>query len=223
MSPRRSSWLSGLRAPVLAAALVAGVGGFFAAEETAAAQSKIAVIDVRRAMLETEEGLRVQATLKKLFDSRQVELDAKQQKLQAEKESLEKDAQNKKVPQEQLQRRFETLQKQAAELQAIAMEYQREMQRKETEMTTPIYQRIIGIVRRIAAQDGYEIILEKASVPYMRADLEITDRAIQMYNSGQGGDAAPGKPGATQPGKPATPAAPAAPPAAAPAPAPKKK
>ncbi|HVK67756.1 MAG TPA: OmpH family outer membrane protein, partial [Polyangium sp.] len=172
-----------MRAPVLAAALVAGVGGFFAAEETAAAQSKIAVIDVRRAMLETEKGLRVQATLKKLFDSRQVELDAKQQKLQAEKETLEKDAQTKKVSQDQLQRRFEALQKQAADLQAIAMEYQREMQRKETELTTPIYQEIIGIVRRIAAQDGFEIILEKTAVPYMRADLEITDRAIQMYNS----------------------------------------
>ncbi|MDC0744329.1 OmpH family outer membrane protein [Polyangium mundeleinium] len=218
MNPRRSSWLQGLRAPVLAAALVAGVGGFFAAEETAAAQSKIAVIDVRRAMLETEKGLRVQATLKKLFDSRQVELDAKQQKLQAEKEALEKDAQNKKVSQDQLQRRFEALQKQAADLQAIAMEYQREMQRKETELTTPIYQEIIGIVRRIAAQDGFEIILEKTAVPYMRADLEITDRAIQMYNSAQaGGDA--GKPPATQPGKPAAPAAPAT----APAPAPKKK
>ncbi|WP_338046638.1 OmpH family outer membrane protein [Polyangium spumosum] len=214
MGTRRSSWLSGLRAPVLAAALVAGASGFLAAEGAAAAQSKIAVIDVRRAMLETEEGLRVQATLKKLFDSRQVELDAKQQKLQVEKESLEKDAQNKKVPQEQLQRRFETLQKQAAELQAIAMEYQREMQRKETEMTTPIYQRIIGIVRRIAAQDGYEIILEKASVPYMRADLEITDRAIQMYNSGQGGDAGAKPPPAT--GKPAAAGKPAAP-------APKKK
>ncbi|MDI1482539.1 OmpH family outer membrane protein [Polyangium sp. y55x31] len=222
MSPRRSSWLAGLRAPVLAAALVAGVGGFFAAEETAAAQSKIAVIDVRRAMLETEEGLRVQATLKKLFDSRQVELDAKQQKLQAEKEALEKDAQNKKVPQEQLQRRFETLQKQAAELQAIAMEYQREMQREETKATTPIYQGIIEIVKRIAAQDGFEMILEKTAVPYARADLEITDRAIQMYNSSRpGGGAAPAKPGATtQPGKPASPGAP---PPAAPAPAPKKK
>lgn len=216
---RRRSWLSGLRAPVLAAALVAGVGGFFVAEETAAAQSKIAVIDVRRAMLETEEGLRVQATLKKLFDSRQVELDGKQRQLQTEKEALEKDAQNKKASQDQLQRRFEALQKQAADLQAIAMEYQREMQRKETEMTTPIYQRIIGIVRRIAAQDGYEIILEKASVPYMRADLEITDRAIQMYNSGQGGDA--GKPPATTPPAATAPGKPAAT-APAPAPAPKK-
>ena len=76
-------------------------------------------------------------------------------------------------------------------------------------------EQIIGIVRRIAAQDGYEIILEKASVPYMRADLEITDRAIQMYNSGQGGDAGAKPPATTPPaatGKPA-----------APAPAPKKK
>jgi len=202
------SWLPRMRGPVLAVALAAGLGGTFAMEQAAEAQSKIAVIDVRRAMLETEEGLRVQATLKKLFDSRQVELDGKQQKLQVEKDALEKDAQNGKVPKEQLQRRFENLQKQAAELQAIAMDYQREMQRKETEMTTPIYQRIIGIIRRIAAQDGFEIILEKTAVPYMRADLEITDRAIQMYNGGQASDAGPAKPAPAAPGakQPAAPA-----------------
>ena len=36
---------------------------------------KIAVIDVRRAIAETEQGLRVQATLKKLFESRQVDIE----------------------------------------------------------------------------------------------------------------------------------------------------
>ena len=35
---------------------------------------KFAIIDVRRAISETEQGLRVQATLKKLFDSRQIQL-----------------------------------------------------------------------------------------------------------------------------------------------------
>jgi outer membrane protein len=205
----------------MAAAIAAGLSGFVAAEATAEAQSKIAVIDVRRAMLETEEGLRVSATLKKLFDSRQVELDAKQRGLQQEKESLEKDAQNKKISQAELQRRYEKLQKEAGELQAIAMDYQREMQRKETEMTTPIYQRILGIVRRIAAQDGYEMVIEKSSVPYMRADLEITDRAIQMYNSGQGGDVGKAPAGTPDPKAPAkAPAKPADKPA--PAPAPKK-
>jgi len=210
---------------VIAAAIASGVVGFAAAEPTAEAQQKIAVIDVRRAMVETEEGLRVQATLKKLFNNWQVELDTKQRTLAQEKETLEKDAQNNKISKDQLQRRAEAWQKQYAELQAVAMEYQREMQRKETELTTPIYQRIMGIVRRIAAQDGFEMVLEKSAVPYMRADLEITDRAIQMYNTGQGGDVGGGKTPAgspdskTQPPGKTAPAKPADKPADKPAPA----
>ncbi|MGK3994496.1 OmpH family outer membrane protein [Sorangium sp. So ce1024] len=180
----------------------------------ASAQSKIAVVDVRRAMLETEEGLRVQATLKKLFDSRQVELDTKQRALADERDKLDKEAQAGKTPKDALQRRFETWQRQAAELQATMVDYQREMQRKESELTTPILQKVLGLLRRLAAQEGYDLILDKSAAPYFRADLELTDRAIQMYNSGQTGDApakaAPPK-GAPQaaPAKPAAPATPA--------------
>lgn len=200
-------------------------------EAQAEGATKIAVVDVRRAVAETEEGLRVQANLKKLFDSRQTELDTKQQALAREKEDLDREAQAGKSSKEALQRKFEALQKRAMELQALSVDYQREMQRKESEMTTPILQKILGVIRRIASQDGYEMILEKSAVPYFRGDLEITDRAIQMYNSGQSTEAppAPGKEPAKKPGAaPATPpAAPASKPAAPatkPAPAePKKK
>jgi outer membrane protein len=191
----------------------------------AAAQSKVAVIDVRRAVLETEQGLRVQATLKKLFDQRQGDLDSKQRQLQTDKETLDKEAQGGKTSKEVLQKKYETLQRAAAELQNSMVESQREMQRKEGEMTTPILQGVLDAVKRIAAQDGFEMVLEKSAVPYFRGDLELTDRAIQLYNSGQPGGAAPAAPPAKgAPAAPAAPAgkAPAAPAAPAPKPAPKK-
>ena len=71
------------------------------------------------------------------------------------------------------------------------VESQREMQRKEGEMTTPILQGMLDAVKRIASQEGYEMVLEKSAVPYFRGDLELTDRAIQLYNSGQPGGATP--------------------------------
>jgi outer membrane protein len=180
---------------------------------------KFAVIDVRRAVLETEEGLRVQSRLKKLFDNRQVELDGKQRQLQQDKETLDKEAQSPRADKAVLQKKFENLQRNAAELQQTMVDYQREMTRKEQEMTTPILQSVIEAVKRIAAQDGYDMVLEKGSVPYFRADLELTDRAIQMVNSGQVGKVGPApKGGAPAPAPPPAPK-PAAP---APAPAPKK-
>ena len=205
----------------LALALTVG-GALLLSAAPAAAQSKVAVIDVRRAVLETEQGLRVQATLKKLFDSRQADLDGKQRQLQSDKEVLDKEAQSGKTPKEQLQKKYENLQRAAAELQSSTVESQREMQRKEGEMTTPILQGVLDAVKRIAAQDGFEMVLEKSAVPYFRGDLELTDRAIQLYNSGQPGGAAPAAPAGK--GAPATPAAKAAPaaPTPAPKPAPKK-
>jgi outer membrane protein len=206
---------------LLAAALAVATGGaLLLAAAPAAAQSKIAVIDVRRAVLETEEGLRVQATLKKLFDNRQVELDGKQRQLQADKEALEKEAQSGKTGKDALQKKYENLQRQAAELQNTMLEYQREMERRQGDMTTPILQKIMEAVKRIASQDGFEMVLEKSAAPYFRGDLEVTDRAIQMVNSGQAGGAPAGKgsPPAGGPGKPTLPpASPAVKPPASPA------
>ncbi|EYF02812.1 OmpH family outer membrane protein [Chondromyces apiculatus] len=204
------------RTAVLAVALGLGAAAL-AAPSAAAAQTKTAVIDVRRAMLETEEGLRVQASLRKLFDSRQVEIDAKQRSLSEEQDKIEKEDRAGKTPKDQLARRRENLQRQAAEFQGAYVEYQREMQRKENELTTPILQKVLGAVRRLASQEGYEMVMEKSAVPYFRADLEVTDRVIQMCNAGATPEAPAAKPGAA----PAKPGA-AAPKPAAPAAAPKK-
>lgn len=221
---RSSRFLSRLLPALAGAGLAVGTLAWAAPAE---AQTKMAVVDVRRAVLETEEGLRVQSSLKKLFDSRQQELDQKQTQLQKDRDALEKEAQTGKTPKDALQKKLETWQRSAAEVQNLTYEYQREMSRKENELTTPILNKILGILKRIAATDGYDMIMDKSVVPYFRSDLELTDRAIQLYNAGSdaGGKtpaapATPAKPGA--PAAPATAPAPAKP-AAAPAPAPAKK
>ena len=99
--------------PLLGAVIAASAAaGTLLASAPAMAQQapapKFAVIDVRRAVLETEEGLRVQSRLKKLFDNRQVELDGKQRQLQADKETLDKEAQSPRADKAVLQKKFET-------------------------------------------------------------------------------------------------------------------
>lgn len=159
-----------------------------------AQQIKFAVVDVQRAVMETEDGLRAQATLKKFFDKRQQELDAKQTELQKQREDIEK--QSKVLSQQALQKRMEDWQKQMVELQTVFVEYNKELQKKQGELTQPIYGKIMGLLRRLAAQDGYDAILEKQAVPYLRNDLDLTDRVIQMYN---GGGPAPSGSGAPAP------------------------
>jgi outer membrane protein len=223
-SNRPTSWISRSRLSAVAVALAVMTGGFFAAEpEARAADSKIAVIDLARAIFETEDGLRAQANLKKVQAKLQGDLEAKQREFMSKRDAYEKD--KAKMSNDKRAQVEADLQQRIVEIQTMQMDSQREMQRQQSEVMLPIQQRVLGIVRRIAAQDGYEMVLEKSAVPYMRADLEITDRAIQMYNVGGDGGPAAGKPGpATTPApKPGTQTAPpAAPKPAAPAPAPKK-
>jgi outer membrane protein len=195
-----------LALPQLAAFAVGAL--LLALAPAASAQAmRLAIVDTRRAVMETEEGLRAQATLKKLFEKRQRELDQKQKDLQKEREDLEKNS--KTLPQDQLAARAEKWQREMSQMQSVFVDYNRELQQKESELTQPIVQKTVGIIRRIATQEGYDMVLERANAPYFRSDLDLTDKVITLFNR-EGGGAA----------KAAAPAAPKAP-AAAPA-APKK-
>jgi outer membrane protein len=193
--------------PLLAVAL-AVVLSFFG--RTASAQMKVAVVDLQRAVMQTEDGLRAQATLKKLFDNKQLELNKRQTDLQKQKDDIDK--QSKVLSQTAIQKKLEDWQKQMVELQTTFVEYNKELEKKQKELTDPIFERILGAIKRVAGTDGYDLIVDRATVAFSRGDLDLTDRVIQIANG-----TPPSAPGAT-PSAPATPApkAPAAGPAARP-------
>ncbi len=172
----------------LAVALAAAVASFGLATP-AAAETKMAVVDVQRAVMQTEDGLRAQATLKKLFDSRQQELNKKQVDMQKQKEDI--DRQSHVLSAQALQKKVEDWQKQMVELQSTFSEYNKELEKRQKELTDPIFERVIGVIKRIAGQDGYDLIVDRATVAFARSDLDLTDRVIQLAN-GAGGSAPPG-------------------------------
>jgi len=185
--------------PLLAAALAALVSLFGA---TASAQMKMAVVDVQRAVMQSEDGLRAQATLKKVFDSRQQELNKRQTDLQKQKEEIDK--QKTVLSQAALQKKVDDWQKEMVELQQTFVEYNKELEKKQKELTDPIFERVLGAIKRIAGTDGYDLIVDRATVAFARGDLDLTDRVIQISNGSSAGPA-PAAPGAAAPA-PARPA-----------------
>ncbi|MBI4952443.1 MAG: OmpH family outer membrane protein [Myxococcales bacterium] len=173
-----------MRARPLALALVAAL---VAVAGVALAENRLAVVDLQHAVMQTEDGMRAQAMLKKLFDRRQQELDRKQGQLGADRESIEKQSQF--LSRRALQRRLEIWQAQMVELQTVFVEYNKELQKKQNELTQPIISKMLGVVRRIATGRGIDMVIDKQAVPYTRADLDLTDMVVQAYNSG--GDAPP--------------------------------
>lgn len=165
-----------------AALFVAAAFVFTSDARAEGAGMKVGVVDVQRAVMQTEDGLRATATLKKLFDSRQSELNRKQTDLQKQKEDL--DRQCKVISKAACQQKMEDLQKQLVELQAVFVDYNKELEKKQKEYTDPIFEKIMGIVKRIATTEGYDLVVDKATVAYARVDLDLTDKCIQLYNSG---------------------------------------
>jgi outer membrane protein len=190
----------------------------FVTTEVEAQGAKIAVVDLQRAINETEEGRTAKDKLKKLFESRQQGLDKKQEELKKLKDEL--DQQKNVLSRDAFEAKVESYQKQVVELQQVYVDYQRELAEKEGELTKVIVERMERILRRIGQTEGYSLIVERneAGVIYVPGNLDVTDLVIQRYNAGEGREAGAPAAGA----KPAAGGKPAAAPAAKPAAGPKK-
>lgn len=162
---------------------------------------RIAVVDMQRAVLETEDGLRAQSTLRKFFERRQAELNIRQDELARKKDDIEKQA--KVLSKDALQRALQDWQTQVSEFQNLSVQYDQERVKRQNEVTAPIYGRVAGLLRKLSQRDSYDLILDRQAVPYVKAELDLTDQLILMYNNNEEPTAA----------EPATSAPPAAPPA----------
>ncbi|MBO6937447.1 MAG: OmpH family outer membrane protein [Deltaproteobacteria bacterium] len=153
------------------------------------AQTKIAVVDLQRALMETEDGRRAKRRLERLFKRRQKSLDAAQNKMKQMKEDIERQQKAGVITDEALQRRLEEYQKAYMELQSQYVEYQRELAAKEAELTSGILEKMQQILRRMGQSEGYTLILEanEGGVVWVPGNLDLTDDLIQRYNSENGG------------------------------------
>lgn len=164
---------------LLALAVTAGPALLAASE--AQAQTKMAVIDMQRAINETNEGARANDALKKLFDKRQVELNGRQDDMLKEKTQLEKRCRS--MPQAQCQGGMEELQKKMMELQNLMMQYQQDIQKRQGEATQPILTKMLAIIGRLARQNSYDLVVDKAAAHFMAPSLDLTEQAIKIYNN----------------------------------------
>ena len=177
----------------------------FFAVASAEAQ-KVGVVDLQRAINETEDGRKAKAQLKKLFKQKQDELDKRQTELKTQKDMLEK--QKSVLARDVLSKKLEDYQKSFVDLQTKYVDYQKELASKEGELTKVIIARMENILRRIGQSESYSLIMERneAGVVWVPTNLDLTDVVIQKYNAGEGKIEGAGAPA----------------PAAAPAPAKKK-
>jgi outer membrane protein len=176
---------------------------------------RVAVVDMQQALLETNEGRRAKTQLKRLFDTRQAELNTRQEALKRMKDDIDK--QKNVVAREALEKRMTDYQTELVKLQQNFVESQQELAQKEAELTKSILVNLQGVVQRLGETSEFDLVLDRGSVVWARTQFDVTAQVIRDYNTAHpssGGGTAPAGPGGTRPGT--RPAAPAPRPTAAP-------
>jgi outer membrane protein len=155
-----------------------------------AADLKLAYVDLQRALEEIDEGKGAKAQLKKDFDEMQKKLDQRTDEVK----KLDADFQKQALvmaPDAKASRAAE-IDRKKNEVQQFFVGLQQELAGKEREVTRGIFDKMIGMVRELAEAEGITMVLDRNTVLYAPASLDVTNELVRKYNArfGAGGKAA---------------------------------
>jgi outer membrane protein len=148
-----------------------------------AADSKIAYVDIQRAINECNAGKDAKKAITKEVEKFQRLIADRQKELQAMKESFEKQA-LMLTPDARTNKEKE-YQNKLREFQRWGEDSQNELNQKRVEMERNISIALVKVIQKIGADDGYTLIFEKNEniVLFASKTIDITDRAIKAFDA----------------------------------------
>jgi outer membrane protein len=148
-----------------------------------AAESKIAYVDIQRAINECNAGKDAKKAITKEVEKFQRLIADRQKELQAMKESFEKQA-LMLTPDAKANKEKE-YQNKLREFQRWGEDNQNELNQKRVEMERNISIALVKVIQKIGADDGYTLIFEKNEniVLFASKTIDITDRAIKAFDA----------------------------------------
>ena len=146
----------------------------------AAAQAKVAIINVQNAVLETAELRKAQTELEAKFKPRQAQIE----NLQKELASIQAQLQNGggKLTQQQAETLQATGQRRQRELQRLTEDVQAEVDRERNEVLQRAGGRMQEVVRKLADERGLDVVIDVSNAVYYKPALEMTKDAIAAYD-----------------------------------------
>jgi outer membrane protein len=146
----------------------------------AAAQSKVAIINVQNAVLETAELKKAQAELESRFKPRQAQIDTIQKELASIQAQLQSGG--GKLTQQQAENLQLTGQRRQRELQRLTEDVQAEVDRERNEVLQRAGNRMQEVVRKLADERGLDVVIDVTNAVYFKPALDITKDAIAAYD-----------------------------------------
>jgi len=144
------------------------------------AQSKVGVINLQRAVLESAEIKKASTELEAKYKPRQQEMEKVQRDLQNIQQQLQSNA-GKLTPQAEADLTAEGQRKQR-ELQRMNEDLQQDVDRERNEILTKSSQKMQQVVQKIAEEKGLDVVVDVSNTIYFKPALEITSEAIAAYD-----------------------------------------
>jgi outer membrane protein len=171
-------------ARLAAGALVVGLGLVASPTEAPATEplKRLALVDVQRCIMETNEGKAAKNDLESTFAKSQATLERKAGALRKRVDDLR--AKAAMLSDAELGKRQQELMRAEAELQQLSMEIQEEVMQKELLLTEKIYNKVAAIVKQIALEENLQVVLVRSEMTVLWANpkLDLTNRVIIRYD-----------------------------------------
>ena len=166
------------RSPLLPS-LLAGAALALAAIAAQAQELKIGYVNSDRVLRDAVPAKAAQSKLETEFGKREKDLADLANRLKAASDKLEKDAPT--LPESERSRRQRDLVDQDREFQRKRREFQEDLNARKNEELQQVLERANRVVRQVAEQEKYDLILQEAV--YINPKHDITDKVIKALNA----------------------------------------
>ena len=141
--------------------------------------SKLGYVDIKKVVQETKVGKKATASLEKWVKQKKKNLSQMEEELKKMNTDLEK--KNLILSEEVMDKKRQTLRAKMIKYQEEVNKSQMELQKKEGDLITPIYEEINSIVGRIGEEGNYTMILERGNsfILWAKKSIDLTNRVIK--------------------------------------------
>ena len=143
-------------------------------------QAKIAIINSQAAVIDTAEIKKAQAELEAKYKPRQAQVETLQKEIADLQQRLQA-GQGKLTPQAEQDIQVRGQRKQR-ELQRVGEDLQGDVDRERNEILGRTGQRMQDIVKKIAEERGYDMVVDVSNTVYFKPAMEITKDATAAYD-----------------------------------------
>ncbi len=149
-----------------------------AASAQAPAQTKVGIINVQRAVVDTAEIKKASAEMEAKYKPKQDEM----AKLQGELQGIQQKLQTPDITPQAQQELTALGQRRQRELQRMTEDLQAEVDRERNDILGRAGQRMREVVQKLAEARGFDVIIDVSNTVYFKPALDLTQEAIAEYD-----------------------------------------